>query len=68
MFYKKMKNRTSLWKFKPVMLGRFSVRTLEDGLLESMVSREGVREWFREDPELFFVEDPDPEAGVLFFL
>ena len=51
-----------------MILGRFSVRTLEDGLLESMVSKEGVREWFREDPELFFVEDPDPEAGVLFFL
>ena len=52
------------------MLGRFSVRilgliVLGECLLESMVSGVfGVRDWFRDDPELFLAEDPE----LLFFL
>ncbi len=53
------------------MLGRFSVKILlfiAGVLFGSIFSCEGVSEVFLDDPELVLVEDPDPDADVLFFL
>lgn len=50
------------------MLGRFSVKSFGfivfGECLVSILSFEGVRDWFLDDPELVFVEDPE----LLFFL
>ena len=57
----------------PVILGRFSVISLglmcgEGECFESIaMSRDGVNDWFREDPELF-LDDPEPLPEDLFFL
>ena len=54
-----------------MILGRFSVKILlfiAGVLFGSILSCEGVREEFLDDPELVLVEDPEPDAEVLFFL